>query len=121
LSLEEKTEQGRLEAAIRASIQGLMKTYEGRWFVDNLMNSSNLLQNRYLFDGDALGMAWRDGRASVSVDFLRWVEENTPDEWVKLLRERANRMKKQSDIEKDKIKQAGDPAWNDIHSSTQKK
>ena len=90
---EKRRQQGGLDKAREVSIKALMATYEGRWFLADLMETSNLLQQRYLHDKDALGMAWRDGRASVAINVLELIEEHDASNYARLMRERRNRMK----------------------------
>lgn len=91
---EEKSDAGRFEKAIEASVQSLMNTYEGRWFLSYLLDSSSLLSSKYRMDGDAHGAIWRDGRASMAVTLLEFIDVHAPDQYGKLVRERRKRMER---------------------------
>lgn len=92
---EEKSDAGRFEKACETSIQSLMQSYEGRWFLSHLLDSSNLLQQRYLLDGDVHAAIWRDGRASMAATLLQFIEEHAPDQYGRLIRERRKRLERE--------------------------
>jgi hypothetical protein len=61
----------------------------------------------YLDDGDALGMAKRDGRADIGRYLETQLQEYVPDQFVRMIRERRTRMER--DAEKQKAAEANTP------------
>jgi hypothetical protein len=70
----------------------LMSTPQGRYFVERYLEYCCEGRDLYLNDGDALGMAMRDGLARAG----RWLrvklEEHCPDRYLQMVRERRGRI-----------------------------
>lgn len=69
------------------TVKVIMSTYEGRWWMAELLARSNMYVGAYRFDGDSLGMAWRDGQADMGRFVLGQVDEYAPNEYQRLIRE----------------------------------
>ncbi len=69
-----------------------MSTPQGRYFVERQLEFCCEGRDLYLNDGDALGMAMRDGLARAG----RWLrirlEEHCPDRYLQMIRERRGRI-----------------------------
>ena len=79
----------------RAVLKALMEDSKGRYWMERLLERCGSRAPRYLNDGDALGAAWRDGRAYVG-DFIEGeLERFCPDLLLRMIRERRARIGRQ--------------------------
>lgn len=70
----------------------LMSTPQGRFFVDRFLEFCCEGRDLYLNDGDALGMAMRDGLARAGRYLRIQLEEHCPDRFLQMIRERRSRI-----------------------------
>jgi len=94
LAEQEKRDAGREEAAEAATLALVMGSYEGRRWMWALLAFTGPYQARYLGDGDALGMAWRDGRAAVGARLLEQIDRHCPEMYLRMVREHQTRLAK---------------------------
>lgn len=77
-------------------LTGIMQTPQGRFWMERLLDLTGARMALYGNDGDALGMAWRDGKAEIG----RWLETQLetycPDLYLRMIRERRTRMERQA-------------------------
>ena len=76
------------------AVKTIMSTYEGRWWMAEFLERSNMYSTLYRFDGDAIGMAWRDGQADMGRYLLGQIDEFAPNEYQRLIRERRARIER---------------------------
>ena len=92
----------------------LMATPQGRYWMERLLDLCGARHPLYNHDGDALGMAWRDGRADIGRYLETQLEQYCPDLYLRMIRERRAR------IERERAKQAREDArrsgGGDIHN-----
>jgi hypothetical protein len=87
-----QTESTKLDDWDRAVWSSIMADSKSRYTIERLLDRCGSRQQRYLNDGDALGAAWRDGRASIG-DFIEGeLERFCPDLLLKMIRERRARL-----------------------------
>ena len=72
-------------------LQGLMQTPQGRFWMERLLDITGLGAPLYYSDGDALGMAWRDGKAEVGRYLETQLHTYCPDLYLRMVRERRSR------------------------------
>lgn len=72
-------------------LTGLMSTPQGRYFVERFLDFCCEGRDLYLNDGDALGMAMRDGLARAGRYLRIALEEHCPDQLLRMVRERRGR------------------------------
>ncbi len=70
----------------------LMSTPQGRYFVERFLEFCCEGRDLYLNDGDALGMAMRDGLARAGRYLRIQLEEHCPDRLLQMIRERRSRL-----------------------------
>lgn len=70
----------------------LMSTPQGRYWVERHLDFCCEGRDLYLNDGDALGMAMRDGLARAGRYLRIQIEEHCPDRMVQMIRERRSRL-----------------------------
>ncbi len=70
----------------------LMNTPQGRYFVERFLEYCCEGRDLYLNDGDALGMAMRDGLARAGRYLRIQLEEHCPDRLLQMIRERRSRI-----------------------------
>ena len=73
-------------------INDLMSTPQGRHWVDRHLDFCCEGRDLYLNDGDALGMAMRDGLARAGRKLRVEIEAYCPDLYLRMVRERRGRM-----------------------------
>ena len=87
-----QSETTKLDDWDRAVWSAIMADSKSRYTIERLLDRCGSRQQRYLNDGDALGAAWRDGRASIG-DFIEGeLERFCPDLLLKMIRERRARL-----------------------------
>ena len=91
---DEKARQGREIKAAEITVTAIMASYEGRRWMADLLERSNMYADVYRFDGDSLGMAFRDGQANTGRYLLGQIDEFAPNEYQRLIRERRERIKR---------------------------
>jgi hypothetical protein len=103
---DQTTAQQQLDDWDKAVLTTLMTDSKGRYFMERLLERCGSRSQRYMNDGDALGAAWRDGRASVG-DFLETeLERFCPDLLLKMIRERRARLGRAVKAQQDSEAQA---------------
>ena len=70
----------------------LMSTPQGRFFVERFLDFCCEDQELYRDDGDALGMAKRDGLVKAARWLRVQIEAYCPDRWLQMIRERRGRV-----------------------------
>lgn len=70
----------------------LMGTPQGRYWVERYLEFCCEGRDLYLNDGDALGMAMRDGLARAGRYLRIQLEEHCPDRLLQMIRERRSRL-----------------------------
>jgi len=96
----EEDPEGAERAAAAEKIEGwdaevcnaLMGTPQGRYLLERFFDFCCEGQDLYLFDGDELGMACRDGMARAGRWWRIKFEEHCPDLYLRMIRERRSRM-----------------------------
>jgi hypothetical protein len=89
---DQQTDLSRLDDWDKAVLTTLMTDSKGRYWMERLLERCGARSQRYMNDGDALGAAWRDGRASIG-DFIETeLERFCPDLLLKMIRERRARL-----------------------------
>src|ERR1700687_5899430 len=73
-------------------LNDLMSTPQGRYFVERHLDFCCEGRDLYLNDGDALGMAMRDGLARAGRKLRIELEEHCPDRLLQMVRERRGRI-----------------------------
>lgn len=96
---QDRRDAGRDLAAEKHTVGLVMGSYEGRRWMWELLSFCGPYQSRYTGDGDALGMAWRDGRAAVGGRLLEMVDAHAPDLYLRMVREHQTRLEKQRERE----------------------
>lgn|SRR5574340_710406 len=91
---DEKARAGREAKRASDTVKAVMSTYEGRWWMADLLERSNMFSDIYRFDGDPLGMAWRDGQANMGRYLLGQIDEYASGEYQRLIRERRTRLER---------------------------
>ena len=91
---KQKRQIGQKERWSADTIQTIMATAEGRWWMSELLERCNMFSGTYRHDGDALGMAWRDGTSEIGRFMFAQLDEHTPDLFMKMIRERRNRIER---------------------------
>lgn len=91
---EQRAAAGRAAKRAEETIGVVMQTIEGRWWMADLLERCNTFTSLYRNDGDALGMAFRDGRADIGRFLLAQIEEHAPDLYARMMRERRTRIEK---------------------------
>lgn len=91
---ERRTSAGRATKRAEDTIGVIMATIEGRWWMADLLERCNTYASLYRNDGDALGMAFRDGLADTGRYLLAQIEEHAPDLYARMMRERRTRIEK---------------------------
>jgi hypothetical protein len=104
---EAASEAGRVRHWDEEVLTALMNTPQGRFWVERLLDLCGVGRPLYLDDGDALGMAKRDGRADIGRYLETQLQEYVPDQFVRMIRERRTRMER--DAEKQKAAEANTP------------
>lgn len=90
---DDQTDQlSRLDEWDAAVWKSIMEDSKGRYMVERLLDRLGSRQQRYQFDGDGLGAAWRDGRASAGELIEGELERFCPDLYLKMIRERRARI-----------------------------
>lgn len=98
------TEQDDRTAARRAGepeswdgkvLNELMATPQGRFFVERFLEFTGLGRPVYLNDGDALGMAHRDGLGNAGRYWETALLEHCPDLYLRMIRERRTRVERE--------------------------
>lgn len=80
-------------------LTALMSTPQGRYWVERHLDFCCEGRDLYLNDGDALGMAMRDGLARAGRKLRIELEEHCPDRLLQMVRERRGRVARaQADI-----------------------
>lgn len=79
----------------RYAINILMTEPQGRRWMERLLDLCGAHHALYGNDGDALGMAWRDGKAEIGRYLETQLQEHAPDRFMQMIRERRNRFDKQ--------------------------
>lgn len=76
-------------------LTALMGTPQGRYLIERYLDFCCEGQELYLDDGDALGMAKRDGMAKAGRWWRIKLEQHCPDRLLQMIRERRGRMGRQ--------------------------
>jgi hypothetical protein len=76
------------------AITELMSTPHGRRLVERFLDHCGAGARRYQHDGDALGMAWRDGLADAGHFWEALVLHHCPDLYLRMIRERRARLER---------------------------
>jgi hypothetical protein len=92
-----RREVGQAEKREETTIGVIMATYEGRWWMSDLLERCSLFTALYRGDNDAMGMAWRDGRADIGRFLLAQIDGHTPELYARMMRERRTRLEKQQE------------------------
>jgi hypothetical protein len=86
-----KRKQGEIDEQYRSDLSFVMSSDQGRRFVDRLLASFGMDEPTYKFDGDAIGMALREGRRTCGVEVERELRLFADREYQILIRERLSR------------------------------
>ena len=90
--MADKKEADRIASWDAEVLNALMQTPQGRFFVERFMDYCGEGQELYLNDGDALGMAKRDGLARAGRWWRIMLEQHCPDRYLQMVRERRSRI-----------------------------
>ena len=91
---DRKAQDGREAKWTKNTLEAILNGAEGRWWLAGLLDYCGAFSQRYGLDGDALGMAWRDGRANVGLHLLAQIETHAPDRYAQMMRERRERIER---------------------------
>lgn len=69
-----------------------MSTPHGRRLMERFLDHCGAGQRLYRFDGDQLGLAWRDGLADAGRFWEALLTHHCPDLYLRMIRERASRI-----------------------------
>jgi hypothetical protein len=94
---DQSSESSRIDEWDAAVWKSIMEDSKGRYMIERLLERCGALAPRYNHDGDALGMAWRDGRAAVGAFIESELERSCPDLLLRMIKERRNRLTRQLD------------------------
>lgn len=75
-------------------VSELMATPQGRFWMERLLDLCGSRHPLYAHDGDALGMAWRDGRADIGRFLETQLEQFCADLYLRMVRERRARVER---------------------------
>lgn len=78
-------------------VTDLMDTPQGRFWMERLLDLCGAHHPVYAHDGDALGMAFRDGKADIGRYLETQLEEHCPDLMLRMIRERRARFARQQE------------------------
>ena len=92
----------------REVCNALMSTPQGRFFIERFLDYCQEGQELYRDDGDALGMAKRDGLAKAGRWWRIQLEEHCADLFLRMIRERRGRIAR-AQAEVKKRQQAAEP------------
>lgn len=87
-----KSEAERIAEWDASVCNNLMSTPQGRYLIERFMDFCAEGQELYLNDGDALGMAKRDGMARAGRWWRSMLEEYCADRYLQMIRERRGRI-----------------------------
>lgn len=77
------------------ALQEWMSTPHGRRLMERFLDHCGAGQRLYTFDGDQLGLAWRDGLADAGRFFEALLTHHCPDLWLRMIRERRGRIERE--------------------------
>lgn len=97
---EAASEAGRVRHWDEEVLTSLMNTPQGRYWMERLLDICCVGQEMYHWDGDALGMAKRDGMAQVGRYLETQLQEYVPDQFVRMIRERRTRLEREKEKQK---------------------
>ncbi len=97
------------------AVHDLMGTPQGRYLMERFLDFAQEGRDLYLNDGDALGMAMRDGMARAGRWWRVKLEEHCPDLFLRMVRERRGRFrraqealrKQETEVEPDGLTDSG--------------
>lgn len=93
------------------ALTDLMSTPQGRYWMERLLDLTGARSALYGNDGDALGMAWRDGKAEIGRFVETQLETYCPDLYLRMIRERRARIERQIEKEqREMARRSGPPA-----------
>lgn len=98
----EKRDAGREVAAEDKTIQTIMASYEGRWWMWNFLSFCAPMHSRYKFDGDVYGAMVRDGHAAVGAHMMDQINRAAPELYLRMLRDHQTRLERAQEREKAK-------------------
>lgn len=84
-------ENDKVRAWDQRACLALMETPQGRFLMERFLDFCCEGRDLYLNDGDALGMAMRDGMARAGRWWRVMLEEHCPDLFLRMIRERRSR------------------------------
>jgi hypothetical protein len=87
-----KTEAERIARWDAEVVSNMMSTPQGRFLMERFLDFCSEGQELYRDDGDALGMAKRDGSARAGRWWRIMIEEHCPDRYLQMVRERRSRI-----------------------------
>ena len=90
----QKRQAGREAKMTGDTLALVMGSYEGRFWMAELLARCNTFSPCYRQDGDALGMAWRDGMADIGRFLLAQLDEHAADSYQRMIRERRARIER---------------------------
>ena len=103
LAEDEKRDAGREQSAEAKTINTIMATYEGRWFMWNLLGFCQPMHARMQgADDSALVMAWRDGKAAAGLHLMAQIDAHAPEMYVRMLKDHQTRLERATEREKAK-------------------
>lgn len=90
------------------ALTSLMSTPQGRYWMERLLDVAGAHFKTYNNDGDALGMAWRDGKAEVGRYIEAQLESYCPDLYLRMVRDRRVRYQQQAKrLEREQLRRDG--------------
>lgn len=99
-----KRDAGQQTAADEQTIKAIMASYEGRRWMCSVLERSNMYSPMYRFDGDTVGMAWRDGAADMGRFLLGQIDQYAPNDYQRLIREMRARNERAAEAEQQRLK-----------------
>lgn len=91
-------------------VNGIMDTPQGRYWMERLLDRCGAGHAVYGHDGDALGMAWRDGRGDIGRFLTGQLETFCPDLYLRMIRERRARVERaRAKAEREETRREGGP------------
>lgn len=90
-------------------LNDLMATPQGRFWMERLLDRCGAGHAVYGHDGDALGMAWRDGRGDIGRYLMSQLESYCPDLYLRMLRDRRTRVERAREkAEREEARRSGE-------------
>ena len=106
---DEKRRAGQETKRSSDTVKVIMSTYEGRWWMCELLAHCNMYGDAYRDDGDIYAALKRDGRANVGRFLLGQIDEYASNDYQRLIREMRARNERLAEAQKKAIEPEVEP------------